>query len=51
MRLLKTHSHTSERLGYEDKKNAKETFEETGLPRPYDSTAVLQRRGMPSMGV
>ena len=29
MRLLKTHSHTSERLDYEARKNAKKIIEET----------------------
>ena len=51
MRLLKTHSCTSERLGYEGRKYAKKTIEGTGLPRSYDNTAVLQCRGIPSVGV
>ena len=42
---------TSGWLGYEARKNAKKTIEGTGLPRPYDNTAVLQRRGIPRVGV
>ena len=51
MQLPKTLSHTSERLGYEARKNAKKKIEATGLPRPYDHTAVLHRRRIPSVGV
>ena len=51
MRLLKTHSRTSERLGYAARKNAKKTIEGTGLPRPCYNKAVLHRRSIPSVGV
>ena len=41
MRVLKTHSHTSERLGYEARKNAKKTIE--GKCKRYDKVNHRQK--------
>ena len=51
MRLVKTHSHTSERLGDEPRENAKKHIGGTGPPRPYYNTAVLHRRSTLCVGV